>query len=131
MKGLHKPFSFIVKTKTFSARARARTYVRKNFFNFFNFSIDNQFKPCYNIDILKERRKQCFTNTSSEDAFATSPQRLSKFSKRNAERSKMSAERGKICAEHTKSLARVMTQWIGQSTLTSTKIATEYALAIE
>ena len=68
---------------------------------------------------------------SSEDAFATSPQRRSKLSKRNAEQSKMSAERGKICTEHMKSLARVMTQWIGQSTLTSTRIATDADLATE
>jgi len=68
---------------------------------------------------------------SSEDAFATSPQRLSQFSKRSAEQSKMSAERGKICAEHMKSLARVMTQWIGMSTLTSSKIATDADLTTE
>ena len=68
---------------------------------------------------------------SSEDACATSPQRRSKFSKKSAGQSKMSAERGKICTEHTKSLARVMTQWIGQSTLTSTRIATDADLATE
>ena len=43
----------------------------------------------------------------------------------------MSAERGKICTECISSLARVMTQWIGQSTLTSTRIATDADLATE
>ena len=103
----------------------------KIFFIYFKKGVDKFSNPCYNIGILKERRKQCFTNTSSEDAFATSPQRLSKFSKRNAKQSKMSAECGRISIEHTAERVRVMTQSIGQSTLTSSKIVTEYALATE
>jgi hypothetical protein len=68
---------------------------------------------------------------SSEDAFATSPQRLSKSSKRNAKQSKMSREHGKTCTALMRLLARLTTRWIGQSTLTSSRIVTEYALATE
>jgi len=62
---------------------------------------------------------------------ATSLKKPFRLSKRNREQSKMSAERGKICIECISSLARVMTQWIGQSTLTSTRIATDADLATE
>ncbi len=68
---------------------------------------------------------------SSEDAFATSPKRLSKFSKRNAEQSRMSVMLGRHSMMPTSEHARVTTQWIGQSTLTSTKIATDADLATE
>ena len=70
-------------------------------------------------------------NTPLEGVSATSLKKPFRLSKRNREQSKMSAERGKICTEHTKSLARVMTQWIGQSTLTSIRIATDADLATE
>ena len=62
---------------------------------------------------------------------ATSLKRPFRLSKRNRERSKKSAECGKICIECISSLARVMTRWIGQSTLTSTRIATDADLASE
>ena len=68
---------------------------------------------------------------SSEDAYATSPQRRSKLSKRSAEQSKMSAMLGRHNMMLTSEHARVMTQWIGQSTLTSTRIATDADLATE
>lgn len=93
--------------------------------------IDNDPGSWYTIDNLKKGAIQCFTNTSSEDAYATSPQRLSKSTKRSREQSKMSAERGKTSTEPTAERVRAMTRSIGQSTLTSTKIATEYALATE
>jgi hypothetical protein len=43
----------------------------------------------------------------------------------------MSAERGKISTEPTAERVRAMTRSIGQSTLTSSKTATEYVLATE
>ena len=74
---------------------------------------------------------ECFTNTPSEDVCAISPQRQLKLSKRISAKSKMSVERGKICTGHMRPRVRLMTQWIGQSTLTSTKIGADAVLVSE
>ena len=97
----------------------------------FKKDVDRTSSPCYNIIIKGKETIECFTNTPLEGVFATSPRRLSQFSKRSARQSKTSATHGKTCARHSKEPSRLMTQWIGQSTPTSSKIATEFALATE
>lgn len=62
---------------------------------------------------------------------AISPQRPSRLSKRISEQSKTSAERGKICTLPVREQSRPTTQWIGQSTLTSTKIGADAVLVSE
>ena len=62
---------------------------------------------------------------------ATSPKKPFRLSKRNREQSKTSAMHGRHNTMLTSERARVTTQWIGQSTLTSSRIATDADLTTE
>lgn len=81
--------------------------------------------------ILGKETIECFENTPFAGVCATSPKKPFRLSKRNREQSKTSAMLGKHNTMLTSERARVMTQWIGQSTPISSKITTDADLATE